>query len=275
MFKTHRLVCGRWKYREEPLKMPACLYQLVSNTKLSFYAIWTLKNKSWESFPACSEFPWTCLQPVAGRETAERTEASFGEWSYSRPAECNIPVSVHLQSLSMAPDMLYCLKLLEETGICVVPGSGFGQKEGTYHFRLDVNTSTGEWSSGICRHTVYLHSLCICVFVRMTILPSPEKLKVLLEKLKEFHLRFLEEYSQQEPQITRTTQDQHREMPKHPDWCPANLFKMCLCNVNIALSVLLYLRTWLQKCVPYPPMIFKEASTCLCSPKPCVREKTV
>ncbi|KAM9860829.1 alanine aminotransferase 2 [Aulostomus maculatus] len=80
------------------------------------------------------------------------------------------------QSLSMAPDMLYCLRLLEETGICVVPGSGFGQREGTYHFR-------------------------------MTILPSPEKLKELLEKLKEFHLRFLEEYSPQEPRIASARTD--------------------------------------------------------------------
>lgn len=31
--------------------------------------------------------------------------------------------------------MFYCMKLLEETGICLVPGSGFGQKDGTYHFR--------------------------------------------------------------------------------------------------------------------------------------------
>nr|XP_014353867.1 PREDICTED: alanine aminotransferase 2 [Latimeria chalumnae] len=35
----------------------------------------------------------------------------------------------------MPPDMFYCMRLLEQTGICVVPGSGFGQKEGTYHFR--------------------------------------------------------------------------------------------------------------------------------------------
>jgi len=35
----------------------------------------------------------------------------------------------------MEPDAMYCYQLLEETGICVVPGSGFGQKEGTYHFR--------------------------------------------------------------------------------------------------------------------------------------------
>lgn len=42
------------------------------------------------------------------------------------------------QTHKMAPDMFYCMKLLEETGICVVPGSGFGQREGTYHFRYDV-----------------------------------------------------------------------------------------------------------------------------------------
>jgi alanine transaminase len=32
-------------------------------------------------------------------------------------------------------DFDYCLSLLEETGICVVPGSGFGQLPGTLHFR--------------------------------------------------------------------------------------------------------------------------------------------
>jgi alanine transaminase len=35
----------------------------------------------------------------------------------------------------LAPDTLYALSLLEETGICVVPASGFGQKEGRYGFR--------------------------------------------------------------------------------------------------------------------------------------------
>ena len=32
-------------------------------------------------------------------------------------------------------DAAYCLALLEETGICVVPGSGFGQLPGTLHLR--------------------------------------------------------------------------------------------------------------------------------------------
>uniref|UniRef100_UPI00358EF1D1 alanine aminotransferase 2-like n=1 Tax=Myxine glutinosa TaxID=7769 RepID=UPI00358EF1D1 len=61
------------------------------------------------------------------------------------------------------PDMFYCMRLLEETGICVVPGSGFGQIEGTHHFR-------------------------------MTILPPVEKLKVLLQKLKDFHIKFTAEF---------------------------------------------------------------------------------
>ncbi|KAI7810098.1 Gpt2l protein, partial [Triplophysa rosa] len=65
---------------------------------------------------------------------------------------------------SQAPDMFYCMTLLEETGICLVPGSGFGQKDGTYHFR-------------------------------MTILPPTEKLKIMLNKLKEFHQKFTQQYS--------------------------------------------------------------------------------
>lgn len=35
----------------------------------------------------------------------------------------------------LAPDVYYSIELLMNTGICVVPGSGFGQEEGTFHFR--------------------------------------------------------------------------------------------------------------------------------------------
>ncbi|KAG8284390.1 glycerol-3-phosphate O-acyltransferase 2, partial [Homalodisca vitripennis] len=67
------------------------------------------------------------------------------------------------KSLGQCPSTFYAFQLLENTGICIVPGSGFGQQPGTYHFRT-------------------------------TILPQPEKLKAMLVKLKEFHLKFLEEY---------------------------------------------------------------------------------
>jgi len=36
----------------------------------------------------------------------------------------------------MAPDLFYTMEVLENTGIVLVPGSGFKQKEGTYHFRI-------------------------------------------------------------------------------------------------------------------------------------------
>ncbi|CAM9570158.1 unnamed protein product, partial [Phaeothamnion confervicola] len=35
----------------------------------------------------------------------------------------------------VAPDEYYCLWLLRRTGIMLVPGSGFGQRDGTWHFR--------------------------------------------------------------------------------------------------------------------------------------------
>jgi aspartate/methionine/tyrosine aminotransferase len=56
-------------------------------------------------------------------------------------------------------DEEYCMALLEEEGICVVPGTGFGQIPGTAHFRT-------------------------------TILPPTEKIQSVVEKLKKFHGSF-------------------------------------------------------------------------------------
>ena len=33
-------------------------------------------------------------------------------------------------------DVFYAFNLLESKGICIIPGSGFGQRPGTFHFRL-------------------------------------------------------------------------------------------------------------------------------------------
>ncbi|KAK3673994.1 alanine transaminase [Recurvomyces mirabilis] len=42
-------------------------------------------------------------------------------------------------------DEYYCLRLLDRTGICIVPGSGFGQREGTLHFRTTFLAPGTEW----------------------------------------------------------------------------------------------------------------------------------
>jgi len=39
------------------------------------------------------------------------------------------------EEMNMEPDAFYCMELLEQTGLVVVPGSGFGQETGTWHFR--------------------------------------------------------------------------------------------------------------------------------------------
>lgn len=44
----------------------------------------------------------------------------------------------------IAPDTLYAVSLLEKTGICVVPASGFGQEEGRFGFRTTFLPSEEE-----------------------------------------------------------------------------------------------------------------------------------
>lgn len=62
-----------------------------------------------------------------------------------------------------APDVFYCLRLLEATGISTVPGSGFGQAEGTFHLRT-------------------------------TILPREEKMTEFVARFKQFHEGFMKEF---------------------------------------------------------------------------------
>jgi len=63
-----------------------------------------------------------------------------------------------------AGDVFYAFNLLEATGICIIPGSGFGQRPGTFHFRT-------------------------------TILPQEDMIAEMLGRLKDFHLKFLAQYS--------------------------------------------------------------------------------
>jgi alanine transaminase len=54
--------------------------------------------------------------------------------------------------MRVQPDFMYCLDMLNETGIMVVPGSGFGQEPGTYHFRItNLVTPTSEMESTLER----------------------------------------------------------------------------------------------------------------------------
>ena len=45
----------------------------------------------------------------------------------------------------VAPDVYYCRMVLERSGICLVPGSGFGQEQGTFHFRTTILPSPNQY----------------------------------------------------------------------------------------------------------------------------------
>ncbi|XP_050375375.1 glutamate--glyoxylate aminotransferase 2 [Argentina anserina] len=67
------------------------------------------------------------------------------------------------KSAGKVPDVFYCLKLLEATGISTVPGSGFGQKDGVFHLRT-------------------------------TILPAEEDMPAIMDSFKKFNNEFMEQY---------------------------------------------------------------------------------
>jgi len=55
------------------------------------------------------------------------------------------------EAKGMVPDAFFCLELLDATGICVVPGSGFKQKEGTFHFRTTFLPPEAEFDDVISK----------------------------------------------------------------------------------------------------------------------------
>lgn len=88
------------------------------------------------------------------------TEAAM----YSFPQVHMPPAAVAAaESAGKKPDVFYCLRLLEEAGICTIPGSGFGQSAGTHHFRT-------------------------------TFLPREEVMQGFVEKFKQFHMNFMKEF---------------------------------------------------------------------------------
>ncbi|CCJ29696.1 unnamed protein product, partial [Pneumocystis jirovecii] len=72
------------------------------------------------------------------KERAKRLKKAFDEMEgvECRKVQTSLKKAIlEARSLNKSPDEFYCIKLLETTGVCVVPGSSFGQVQGTYHFR--------------------------------------------------------------------------------------------------------------------------------------------
>jgi aspartate/methionine/tyrosine aminotransferase len=100
------------------------------------------------------------INAIEGMSLAMPQGAMYGFVRFELPAESDVDVAAmtpeERREYEARRDNDYCLALLEETGICVVPGSGFGQRPGTFHFRT-------------------------------TFLPPMDEIEALVAKLKTFH----------------------------------------------------------------------------------------
>ena len=72
--------------------------------------------------------------------------------------------NVRVKGEPMPPDYFWCYRLLHEVGVIVVPGSGFGQVPGTFHFRT-------------------------------TFLPEGEKFDQVIERITKFQNEFMDKYT--------------------------------------------------------------------------------
>ncbi|XP_055929839.1 alanine aminotransferase 2-like isoform X2 [Argiope bruennichi] len=108
----------------------------------------------------------------------ERAEYCYKKFNSVEGLSCNKVVGamyvyprIHLsqQAIQKAfeqnlrPDEFYAMEMLLDCGVCIIPGCLFGQKPQTYHFRL-------------------------------TFLPQMDKLKIIVEKILKFHVKFMDEY---------------------------------------------------------------------------------
>lgn len=99
-----------------------------------------------ESYPLWKKETDTIHEALASRThiMAQRLNALPGVSCYDSPGALylfpQIKLSKKAQEVARAagkePDAFYALALLDKTGICVVPGSGFGQRDGEWHYRL-------------------------------------------------------------------------------------------------------------------------------------------
>ncbi|KAF2123964.1 alanine aminotransferase 2 [Dothidotthia symphoricarpi CBS 119687] len=96
----------------------------------------------------------------------ERAYALYEAFKKMEGVECDEPQgsmylfpTIHLPEKAVKqakeegkePDEFYCFRMLDATGVCVVAGNGFGQREGTLHFRTTFLAPGTEWTERLVR----------------------------------------------------------------------------------------------------------------------------
>jgi len=117
------------------------------------------------------------INAIEGMSLVPPAGAMYGFVRIELPPEPGVQLAAMTPEARMAyeaeRDTQYCMALLEETGICVVPGSGFGQQPGTLHFRT-------------------------------TFLPPQEEIEHLVERLNTFHQHYI-----RQREVAQHAEDHH------------------------------------------------------------------
>src|SRR5690606_35242265 len=103
------------------------------------------------------------LKMVAAFNAMEGVTCNNADGAMYLFPQIRLPAKAVQAAGSMPADEFYCMKMVEETGVVTVPGSGFGQVDGTYHFRT-------------------------------TFLPPEDQIDEVIKRLADFHARFMQTY---------------------------------------------------------------------------------
>ncbi|EAX90129.1 aminotransferase, classes I and II family protein [Trichomonas vaginalis G3] len=122
------------------------------------------KNRELQNLKEKSQTLYNCINSLPGLKCQPADGAMYLFPSVNLPIKAlEEAKNLRIKGKTPAPDMFWCLQLLEQTGIVVVPGSGFGQVPGTNHFRT-------------------------------TFLPEAEKMDAVIDRLTKFQTEFMNKY---------------------------------------------------------------------------------
>ncbi len=170
------------------------------------------------------------------------------------------------QKAGKTPDVFYCLRLLEATGISTVPGSGFGQKDGystkPFHLLLSpqilhchqyIETLNQFWLAYTFAILCPAHHVaetwntswdlnewwglwCRTFHIRTTILPAEKDMPKIMESFKKFNEDFMRQFADSNT-ITSRLWGVGSE-PRLRTKCQVFCLVMCIVDVHVDLSTL-------------------------------------
>ena len=125
--------------------MTSLMVRGPSPTDISYQSHFAEMKAIWESLKRRSGLVSHGLDEIPGFSCQPATGSMYCFPSVKLPDKA----IQQAQAQGTTPDTLYAVSLLERTGICVVPASGFGQREGRFGFRTTFLPSEADMERAV------------------------------------------------------------------------------------------------------------------------------